>query len=338
MMRRSRRLCLAFLLALLGVYTFAGTARADTCSVTMSDVNFGALSPLSATDITTSASGTVTCDWSLIMPTLLLPNVAVCINLGTGTNSTSSLPRTMGNGAARLQYNLYRDASYAPVAIAGSPSLGLTPTPLSMSLTTPSLVLGGVVHQPFTVYGKISAGAALAAVPTSGNANTTYSASFTGHATIAFAFYNLVKPPCDSGAVAGFSFQASATLVNNCIINATPLSFGSAGLLQTAVRGASQLSVQCVNNNAFQIALSGGSVTNNVNGRQMKNVGGERIGYRLSSTLDGPVWGDGTSGTTVFSGLGSGAALVIPVYGIVPVQPTPAPGDYHDTVTATVIF
>jgi spore coat protein U-like protein len=38
------------------------------------------------------------------------------------------------------------------------------------------------------------------------------------------------------------------------------------------------------------------------------------------------------------TGTGSGAPQNLPLYGRVPRQPTPSPGDYKDTVTATVYF
>ncbi len=77
----------------------------------------------------------------------------------------------------------------------------------------------------------------------------------------------------------------------------------------------------------------------NVAARQMKRAGGtERLDYQLSASLDGPVWGDGTAGTGVVSGMGTGQALAVPVYGRVPQQSSPSPGSYADTITATVVF
>lgn len=324
------------------LFACAGSARADTCTATLSDVDFGAVSPLSTSDITVTANGNISCNWTLLsaLPpyVILLPNVSVCVNIGLGDNSLSGNPRTMANGSARLEYNLYRDASMAQASIAGSQSLPSTNVPILAALTVPNLLLGGSLSQPFTVWGKIPAGAALAAVPTVGNADTVYSASFAGHATISYAFYNLVKPACTTGSSASFSFTARARVVNDCRIDAAPLAFGAAGVLTAAVRATSAISVRCVNNNAYQIVLNGGSVANNVNGRKMKSAAGGTIDYRLSATLDGASWGDGTLGSAIVSGVGTGALLPVPVYGIVPVQATPAPGDYRDTVTATVVF
>ncbi len=321
----------------------AGQARADSCSATLSNLSFSAVSPISVTDYFTTGTGSVSCTWNLLSATppflLLFPNVVVCVYAGLGSNSLSSNPRTMGNGANRLEYNLYRNATYTPAAIWGQPSLAATPTPFTMTLTSPSLIVGGTIAQAFTVYGKISAGTTLAAVPTVANSNTSYLSSFTGNASISYAFYNLIAPACTAGGSAVFTFQADATVINNCTISAAPLAFGTKGVLSSVSRSTANLSVQCVNNNAYQIALNGGSVALNVANRQMKNiVGVEQVAYRLSASLDGPLWGDGSAGTSVYAGTGNGAAQTVTVYGMVPVQGTPAPGDYKDTVTATIYF
>ncbi|MDB5960948.1 MAG: spore Coat Protein domain protein [Massilia sp.] len=338
------RLVTAIYWALMALVLFcgAGSARADNCNATMSDINFGAVSPLSASGITVSATGTVTCAWTLLSAAppylVLFPNVTVCVNIGLGAGSVSANPRTLTNGGAKVEYNLYRDASLTPAAIAGATTLPSASVPILSVLNVPNLLLGGSISQSFTVWGNIPAGSALAAVPTVGNADTNYVSSFAGHATISYAFYNLVKPACTSGQSGSFAFTVRARVVNDCRINSAPLSFGTVGTLTGALRSTSALSVQCVNNNAYQVVLNGGTGANNVGARKMKSAAGGLVGYRLSSTLDGPLWGDGTLGTAVLSGVGTGATVNIPMYGMVPAQATPAPGDYRDTVTATVVF
>jgi len=330
------------LLSLL-LFAVAGAARADSCSVTMSDVNFVSVSPISSSNFFANGTGSVTCSWTLLSTTapflLLFPNVQVCVNAGLGTNSTSSTPRDLGNGSNRLDYNLYRDSSYAAASIWGGPALAATPTPISFSMTAPNLLTGGSVTQSFTVYGRIPAGAALTGVKTVANSDTVYSSNFSGAATMTYAFYNLITPACTTGSSASFGFQVNATVINNCTISTTPIAFGANGVLNAALRKTGTLSVQCVNNNAYQIALNGGIVSGSVTGRQMKNSAtSEKISYQLSATLDGTIWGDGSGGTTLYSGTGNGAVQTMTMYGMVPAQGTPTPGDYKDTVTATIYF
>ncbi|UTY56609.1 spore coat protein U domain-containing protein [Massilia sp. erpn] len=336
-MRRGHGMAL-FLLGGLGL---AGSAHADSCSATLSDIAFTSVSPVPGADYFANGSGVVTCTWTLTSPTppflLLFPNVVVCVNAGLGSNSTGSNPRALGNGALRLNYNLYRDNSYAAASIWGSPALAGTPTPITVTGTAP-LLTGGSIVRNFTVYGKIAT-AALAGVSTVSDADTVYSSSFTGAASISYAFYNLVQPACTTGSSATFTFQVQATVVNNCLISAGNLAFGNRSLLSSAIRTTASLSVQCTNNNAYRIALNGGTVSGNVAARRMRRAAtGETISYEISAVLDGAIWGDGLSGTSMVSGTGTGSAQPITLYGRVPVQSTPSPGDYSDTVTATISF
>ena len=102
--------------------------------------------------------------------------------------------------------------------------------------------------------------------------------------------------------------------------------------------GSAPLSVACTANSSYQISLNAGS-SGNAGARTMKNVvTGETLGYRISSTPDGAAWGDGSAGTTVYSGTGSGSAQNVMMYGIVPKQRAPTPGDYRDTVTVLLMF
>lgn len=332
------------LLALLALLLCAGAARADVCSATLNTLDFGNVNPITGSDITATATGSVTCTWALLTPTppyiLLLPKAVVCVNIGIGSNSTAAVPRTLGNGSTRMDYNLYRDGTYSAAAIWGGAGVAGATTPLTMVLTAPNLITGGSFTQPFTVYGKIPTGASLAAVPTAGNGNTLYSSSFAGAATISFAYFNLFQPSCTAGGSASFSFQVQATAINDCTISANPVNFGPSNLLASPIRATGTLSVRCVNNNAFRITLNGGTVAGSVAARKMKPAGGgtDRLSYRLSTSLDGALWGDGTAGTSVYTGTGTGSTVGITVYGMLPAQATPAPGDYSDTVTATVYF
>lgn len=313
-------------------------AQGNTCSATVVDVNFGAISPISGADYTVTGSGTLSCTFAPLAP-LLTAYVSACLNLNLGTNSLSAPARMLGNGTLRMPYNLYVDASYAPASIWGGPGVTGALSSLPVSLSMGLLSLGGTKTQNFSFYGKIPAGTDLAAVSTVNNSNTEYSSSFTGAGTLTYAISILAAPANCLGNSASFGFNVKATAVNNCTITATPMVFANATILTGSVRSTSTLTVRCVNNNAYQIALNGGTVAGSVAARQMKNtVSAARVGYRLSSTLDGPLWGDGTGGTAMVSGTGTGSSVPVTIYGRVPAQTTPEPGDYKDTVMATIYF
>lgn len=64
----------------------------------------------------------------------------------------------------------------------------------------------------------------------------------------------------------------------------------------------------------------------------------ELVGYSLSTTLDGPEWGDGTGGSMTYDATATGFTQNVTVYGRVPAQLTPTPGDDSDRITATIYF
>ena len=332
-----RRL-LSLIVMLLACAAASQAQAQNTCSATVVDANFGSISPISGADYTVTGSGTLSCTFAPLAP-LLTAYVSACLNLNLGTNSLSAPARMLGNGALRMPYNLYVDASYAPASIWGGPGVTGALSSLPVSLSMGLLSLGGTKTQNFSFYGKIPAGTALAAVSTVNNSNTVYSSSFTGAGTLTYAISILAAPTNCLGNSASFGFSVKATAINNCTITATPMAFTTTTVLTGSVRSTSTLTVRCVNNNGYQIALNGGAVAGNVAARKMKNtVSAATIDYRLSGTLDGPLWGDGTGGTAMVTGTGTGSSVPVTIYGRVPAQTTPVPGDYKDTVTATIYF
>jgi spore coat protein U-like protein len=134
-----------------------------------------------------------------------------------------------------------------------------------------------------------------------------------------------------------------ARLAESCQVTASDLSFGVHTTLATAVNAVGEIQVQCTFGTAYRARMDGGIVNGNVAGRAMARAGGgpmQKIGYELRHTgPSGPLWGDGTAGTTEFQGEGTGSSQAINVYGRVPGGQTGlAVGDYSDTVTVTVEY
>lgn len=318
---------------LLGLWLLLpGAAHADSCTATMTDIVFANVNPIAGSDYYASGTLTVTCTVSLLGSAgaagALLPSVSICATLG-GASGT----RLMANGSATLPFNLYTDSTYAAASVWGTGTAAGTSAFKSSGL---ALLSTGSGSQSFTVYGRIP-GSAIGTVPTVGNASTDYSASFSGLGVLRYAFGTLLSPDCSSGASTAFAFQARATVVNDCRITAGRLDFGNVGVLSAAVRASTSLGVQCTAGSAYQIGLNAGTYGSGAT-RYMKNAGsGETVSYQLSSTLDGVNWGDGATAAGA-AGTGTGVVQSLPLYGRVSAQTTPSPGDYKDTVTATLYF
>ncbi|WGY69552.1 spore coat U domain-containing protein [Burkholderia cepacia] len=316
------------LLLVLAIAAWCGVprhAQAETCTATASTVSFGSVSPISRASVAATGTVSITCTWSAIT---LTPNVLVCLNLG-GTS-----PRSLVNGTNAMQYDLYLDAAHSVAW--GSVYSGTTPA--SVTLVKPAL--GTSASATVTIYGQITSNQPT--VPTTGNNTTTYSQTFGGNTTsINAGFYLLGAPTCASLTASNgtFPFSATANVVNNCNISATNVSFGTASVLSGALTATGSITAQCTNGDAWKIALNGGG-TGSVTARQMqRSGGGGTINYGLYTDAARSIaWGDGTSGSSTVTGVGTGTSQVVTVYGAVPAQTTPAPGNYSDTITATISF
>jgi spore coat protein U-like protein len=79
------------------------------CSVSTTNLSFGTYNPTTATPTTATATVSVSC------VSVSIPMTAtVDLGLSAGT-STTAAGRQMGNGAARLNYNIYQDGGYATI-------------------------------------------------------------------------------------------------------------------------------------------------------------------------------------------------------------------------------
>ncbi|MFM0396519.1 Csu type fimbrial protein [Paraburkholderia phytofirmans] len=316
-----RLLLLLALCALLGIVP--RHASAQTCTASPSALSFGNVSPINLSAVAATGSVTVQCTWPAVT---LTPSVQVCLNMGGTT------PRYLSAGSNQLQYDLYQDAAHSLAW--GSTTLGTTP----ISLTLQKPVSGTTASATVNFYGQIAANQPT--VPTTGNSSTNYSQTLS-QTSLTYAFYLLLGPTCAALTTSGgsFGFAVNATVVNNCLISATNIAFTSTGVLSSALNATGAITARCTNGDAYRIALSSGS-SGNVAARQMQRLGGGgTVTYQLyTDSGHTSAWGDGTAGTTMSTGTGSGNAVSINVYGRVPAQSTPMPGSYSDTITATITF
>jgi spore coat protein U-like protein len=302
-----------------------GRAHAETCTATASSISFGNVSPISGAAVPGTGSVSITCTWSTVS---LTPSVVVCLNVG------ATSPRAMSDGTSTMQYDLYSDSGHT--VIWGS--IYNSTTPISVDLAKP--LTGTSASTTVNYYGLIAQNQYT--VPTVNNSSTVYSQSFAGSQTsLNYGFYTLLAPTCASLTTSDgtFPFTASATVVNNCLISATDVSFGAAGLLTSSLVATGSISARCTNSDAFRISLNGGASGNVAARALQRQGGGGTVNYQLytDSAYSIP-WGDGTAGTNMVTGTGTGNAQSINVYGQVPVQTTPTPGNYSDSITATIEF
>ncbi|WP_145512189.1 Csu type fimbrial protein [Yersinia kristensenii] len=142
------------------------------------------------------------------------------------------------------------------------------------------------------------------------------------------------------------NITVNATLLPTCMAGTSvsgatsfgTLNFGSTTVLNTPIAVTGQantgaISVQCSKNTSFTVLLSPGQ-SGSVSSRYL--AGGptsQRVNYNLyTDAAHSHIW-DNTVGV---SQVATGQPVALPVYGLIPIQSTPAAGIYIDTIQVTV--
>ena len=145
---------------------------------------------------------------------------------------------------------------------------------------------------------------------------------------------------CLTGAAreVGFYTHVSASFANSCRIStATDMDFGAV----TSVTGnrdqTSTIQLQCPVATGWRVGRNDGSHADG-NVRRMAGPQGRYLHYELYRDPQRTMrWGN-SPGTDTSDGTGTDATQTLTVYGRVPAQPTPVPGNYADTVTITLTY
>lgn len=244
-------------------------------------------------------------------------DVRLCIGLNTPQS-----PRLMTNGASSIRHRIYRDPGHVQeINYADVNAEAVVSMPDSLFLTT-----------QLTFYGRLDGSSPN---PTPGN----YADAVNG----AFG-WSIREPSCSTvPARQSINFTARSRIQAACTVAANDMAFGTHSQLSAAVNAATSLGVSCTATTPYTVRLDGGTTANDIADRRMGLNGtgpaAQGVAYQLRHTSpNGPLWGDGTSGTSTLSGTGTGGSQTIPVYGRVLPQAVPLPGQYEDTVTVTVQY
>ncbi|RPE80220.1 Csu type fimbrial protein [Vulcaniibacterium tengchongense] len=324
------RAVLAALLAFGALVPCAAWAQAFSCQAdTTPALDFGrpGANPTATVDTAATPTLRVTCTgW-------YNATIKVCVGINAGSVDGALAPRRLGNGGARLSYQIYGDAARTQVVgpMAGSGSAG----PLEASVTlnqNPLLVFGsGTVEIP--LYGRVFPDQSGLAAGTYQSNLTVQVDSVAGNGTC-----RGTHNPEDT-----LTMNARAVLPGSCSIVADDLNFGTRASLASAVDASTTLTVTCTSGTAYAVRLDGGRAGNIAARRMYLNGSGpQAIAYDLyTHAARTQPWGDGSVGAVV-EGVGAGTGLgtpqVLTVYGRVPAQATPVSGTYRDVVTATVEY
>lgn len=135
------------------------------------------------------------------------------------------------------------------------------------------------------------------------------------------------------------TFTVGATVLATCDVTANDLAFGNYDPIAASnLDGATTLSITCTNGTAYNVSLNLGVGAGATTATRYMVNGANTLGYTLyRNSLRTQLWGE-TIGSNTLSGVGTGSAATIDVYGRVPMQQAAPGGDYEDTITVTVTW
>ena len=135
------------------------------------------------------------------------------------------------------------------------------------------------------------------------------------------------------------TMTVSIEIENACTVDAQDMAFGAQSDLSAGLNSSADVTVDCTNQGAINVAFSAGSSGDFAN-RTMQGPSGATIDYQLyDAASGGQVLGDGTNRTATFSGTSTGTTVdTFTVYGVVPAQGAKPVGNYSDSITATLTY
>ena len=307
------------------------TALAQSCSVSAATGNYGTVDILAGSAVDTTSTFTLNCTG------ILFATVGICVQLADGSPNPSSSIRSMGNGGATVQHELYSNASRTQVWGSwgyGAPTYGSGGVAYNMGLS-----LFGTGSHTFTVYGRLGANQQNAAPGTYTWSTTSPQIAYGYGAT------SCASQPIGNTASAGSSIW-TATIATNCIVSAGALNFGTTGLLSANIDATSTLSVQCTSTTPYSISLDNGLNASGSQRRMRLGATASFINYDLfTNAARTSAWLTSTSASSCLQGagtcvLGTGTSVnqASTVFGRVAPQTTPTPGVYADTIVMSVTY
>ena len=322
-MRHGVRLSIAIGAAVIaGCMGLALPAKAQMCSFTMPNIDFGDIDLTLGTQFELTANMTVTCTG--------IPNARIryCPNIEGGSGGhLNGDPRYMLNGANQLAFNIYRNNGFS--RIWGSRFWPHSNPP------QPRIRLNGAGTFSGTRPVRVRIAAGQTTLPTG-----LYTSSFAGGHTL-FAYDYFTGQNCGvigtTNAVQ-VPFTVQANHVGSCSVTANNLNFGTLSLLTANADASTTMSVTCTAGASYQVGLNGG-LTGATDPTQRKMAsGGDEITYGLYQDAGrATAWG-GTLGLDTVAGVGTGTAQTLTVYGRIPPQTTPPAATYSDTIVVTVTY
>jgi spore coat protein U-like protein len=315
-----------FIAAVAAVLAAAGPARAQVCSFSNTDIDFGNISTATGGFQTSSGTFSANCIGLPRQTIRICPN----FNAGSGGIDPSGAPRLLTRGSSGLRYDLFRGNGVGQGW--GSYTWQYSTRPPTITLTLDALGFGSVSQ---TVYARLYNQQSVA---TTGTFWSVFGGSQTqidyGYATSFQCSSSL------SARARSAPFTVRATNNSSCTVSASDLNFGVQSSLASGVTTTNSITALCTAGTEYEIGLGNGSSgATSPADRRMKAAGGSgAVQYQIfRDGARSQVWGN-TIGNNTVSAVGTGASQTFTGYGLVPPQQTPPANTYSDTIVVTVTY
>jgi spore coat protein U-like protein len=314
-------LCGVFLLLCMAL--FAGDrAAAQSCNTTDFDGSYGTINVLSGAAIDSTSTFTVTCTGTANQ------TVRLCIEIGPG-DVNGSEQRVLDNNED-LRHEFYTDLGRTTIwGSWGAQASIYVPYPYGKQVDL-NLGASGSASTVQTVYARIF-GSQQTVNP------STYSWSSTAP-RITYGYAGAANCPTGSRNDDGGTTSWNATVAVACNVSATNINFGTVAALSSIVDATGTITVQCSDDEGYSIGLNAGTGAGATVTTRKMTAGANTVNYTIyRNSTRTSIWGN-TIGSNTVSSTGTGGNQNFTAYARIPVQATPPPTTYNDTITVTVTY
>jgi spore coat protein U-like protein len=322
-LRSLQNLTLCGVLLLLCMALSAGDrAMAQTCSSANASGSYGTINVLSGAAIDTAATFTVTCNGGANL------TVRLCIEFERG--QVNGLGQRVMVGPEQLRHEFYVDAARTTIwGSWGAVALLYVPYPYGKQVDL-NLGASGNASTVQTVYARIFAGQQ--------TANPGWYWWFAVSPKFRYGYAGAQGCPTGLPSADGGNALWLTRVADACTVAATDINFGTIAALTANVDATGTVTVQCTQTTSYNVGLNAGTGSGATVTTRKMTAGANTVDYSLyRNSGRTQVWGT-TIGTNTVAGTGSGANQNLTAYGRIPVQTTPPPATYNDTITVTVTY
>ena len=302
-----------------------------SCSVTVTDLNFGEISPVSLQlyQVDTSSKLTYRCS-SLVSQQ---SQVYVCIEIdeaqGSGFESRMLSHTVLSSN--KLFFNVFKNP--ARTQIWGN-QYNADNSPLVIDYGNLTLDLSSVISGTVDIYGRL-----FTSEQSMFKNIGLYTATMNIRVRILLTDFIGLTSCSQSEQLGNSVLNAQANLVSECMVNTTTLDFGvQPSNFSGPINATSEINTHCSNGTPYQISLNNGLHADGST-RRMRSASGDFISYELYNNASRTQrWGETLNTSETVQKVSTGSPEGSTVYG----QVMPAVGlratTYQDTVTVTITY